>query len=351
MTTVKEIDGARYSGSGTIVRQAVALAALTGTDIRMTNVRCKRPKPGLRQQHTSVVEAIRGLVNGKVEGNHVGSSTLVFQPGREVVRESYTWDIGSAGSTVLLAEALLPLLAFHQHQATVQLRGGIFQDFAPSFYHLKHGLLPLLRRMGLPAEARMLRPGYVPVGEGVIELDIGRLDAPLKPLVLDDRGDIARIWGVALASHLKERKVAQRMAGTAKDLLHQHAMTAEIDEVDEETAAQPGAAFAVFADAANGTCLGSDRAGAPRRLAEAVGKYAARVLLEDLATGSSVDRFTADQLIPFAALAAGESRWSVPRITDHIEAGAWLAKELLGAEVKLSDGQVTVRGVGFKPRQ
>jgi len=350
MTTAKEIDGARYSGSGTIVRQAVALAALTGTDIRITNGRCKRPKPGLRQQHTSVVEAIRGLVNGKVEGNHVGSSTLFFQPGREAVRESYTWDIGSAGSTVLLAEALLPLLAFHRHEATIQVRGGIFQDFAPSFYHLKFSLLPLLRQMGLPAEARMLRPGYVPVGDGVIELDIGRVDAPLKPLVLNDRGDIQRIWGIALASRLKERKVAQRMAGAARDFMYQQGMTDQIDEVDEETAAQPGAAFAIFADTAGGATLGSDRSGSPRRMAEAVGRHAARVLLEDLATGASVDRFTADQLIPFAALAEGESRWSVPRITDHIEAGAWLAKELLGAEVLVSEDGVTVRGVGFMPR-
>jgi RNA 3'-terminal phosphate cyclase (ATP) len=327
------------------------MAALTGTDIQITNVRSRRPNPGLRAQHVSAVEAIRALVNGKVEGNHVGSSTLLFRPGREVVRESYTWDIGSAGSTVLLAEALLPLLAFHRHEATVQLRGGVFQDFAPSFYHLKYSLLPLLRRMGLPADARLLRPGYVPVGEGVIELDIGRLDAPLKPLVMEDRTDVQRIWGIALASHLRERKVTQRMAGAAKDFLYQHGMTAQIDEVDEETAAQPGAAFAIFAETASGTCLGSDRAGAPRRMAEAVGKHAARVLLEDLATGARVDRFTADQLIPFAALAEGESCWGIPRITDHVEAAAWLARELLGAEVIVSDEGVTVRGVAFRPRR
>jgi hypothetical protein len=80
-----ELDGASYSGSGTIVRQALTLAALTGVDIRITNIRAKRPHPGLRPQHTWVVEAIRELVGGKAYGNDVGSSTLVFKPGREAV--------------------------------------------------------------------------------------------------------------------------------------------------------------------------------------------------------------------------------------------------------------------------
>jgi len=348
---VKEIDGSSYSGSGTIVRQAVALAALTGTDIRITNVRSKRPNPGLRAQHTSVVEAIRSLVDGKTDGNAVGSSSLLFQPGREVVRGSYAWDIGSAGSTVLLAQALLPLIAFHRHEATVQLSGGVFQDFAPSFYHLEYSLMPLLGRMGLTVDARMLRPGYVPVGQGSIEMDVCRLDAPLQPLTLEDRGEVRRVWGISLASHLSRRKVARRMADAARALLESVGYAAEIEEVDDETAAQPGAAVAVFADTAAGVTLGADRAGAPRRMAEAVGHHAARVLLEDLQTHASVDRFTADQLIIFAGLADGESRWRIPRLTDHIEAGAWLAREFLGAEVILSDGEVRVHGVGFTPRR
>jgi RNA 3'-terminal phosphate cyclase (ATP) len=119
--------------------------------------------------------------------------------------------------------------------------------------------------------------------------------------------------------------------------------------VDEDTAAQPGAACAVFADTAGGVSLGSDRAGAPRRISEAVGQHAARVLIEDLSTGANVDRFTADQLIIFAALADGESSWRVPRVTDHVESGAWLVNELLGAGMVISGNEVVVRGVGFRP--
>lgn len=350
MLDVKQIDGSTHSGSGTIVRQAVALAALTRTDIHIRNVRSNRPRPGLRPQHARVVEAIRSLVGGEAIGNAPGSSELTFRPGPDVVRGPYTWDIGSAGSTVLLAQALLPILSLHGHAEKVRLRGGVFQDFAPSFYHLQHCLLPLLGRMGLGVEARMLRPGYVPAGEGAIELRVRPLDAPLEPLVLPDRGDLRRFWGISLASHLKERRVAERMAAASARMLEASGLTAEVQEMEDETAAQAGAAFAIFADAADGLRLGADRAGAPRRRAEVVGEQATQKLLEDLGTGANVDRYVADQLVIFAALAGGESRWKAPRITGHIESAAWLAGELLGAEVIITDAEVRVQGVGLHPR-
>jgi len=43
------------------------------------------------------------------------------------------------------------------------------------------------------------------------------------------------------------------------------------------------------------------------------------MLLEDLDSGATVDRHLADQLIPYAALAEGESRYLVPGLTDHVE--------------------------------
>lgn len=49
--TMLEIDGSRYSGSGTIVRQAVVFAALTGQAVHIVKARVRRPTPGLRPQH------------------------------------------------------------------------------------------------------------------------------------------------------------------------------------------------------------------------------------------------------------------------------------------------------------
>jgi RNA 3'-terminal phosphate cyclase (ATP) len=52
-----QIDGAAKSGSGTILRLAVALSTLLGEELHLWNVRARRDKPGLRPQHLQVVLA------------------------------------------------------------------------------------------------------------------------------------------------------------------------------------------------------------------------------------------------------------------------------------------------------
>jgi RNA 3'-terminal phosphate cyclase (ATP) len=342
-----EIDGSLYSGSGTIVRQAVAFAALTGTAIHIFNVRIKRPKPGLRRQHAQAVEAIRQLVDGRTEGAVAGAGEFVFRPGRPTRSQNFTWDIGSAGSTTALALAVLPVLALGAAPVSIELRGGLFQDFAPSFYHFEHVLLVLLRRMGVEASARMERPGYVPSGQGIWHLAVTPARRTLRSLLLDSPGTVERIWGIALASRLKEQSVSDRMAESAKRAFGAAGYHADIQVLYEESALQPGAGLAVFADLSSGARLGSDRAGAPGRRSETIGRYVARCLIEDLKTGATLDRYASDQIIPLAALAAGESKFRIPRVSEHIESSAWLSREFLGAEVRADGHELVVKGVGF----
>lgn len=343
-----EIDGSRYSGSGTIVRQAVAFAALTGTEIHLFNVRVKRPKPGLRRQHAQAVEAIRQLVDGTTEGVVVGAGEFVFRPGRPTDNRSFSWDIGSAGSTTALALAVLPVVAFVSSPVSIELRGGLFQDFAPSFYHLEHVLLPLCKRMGFEVSARMERPGYVPSGQGIWHLAATPAQGTLRPLVFETPGEVEKIWGIALSSRLKEQSVSERMAESATRALEAAGYHADIQVRYEDSALQAGAGLAVFADLSGGARIGSDRAGAWGRRSEAIGQYVARQLLEDLKTGATLDRYASDQIIPLTALAAGESRFRIPRVSEHIESNAWLSREFLGAEVNVEGLELVVKGVGFR---
>jgi len=347
---VLEIDGSRYSGSGTIVRQAVAFAALTGTEIHLFNVRLKRPRPGLRRQHAQAVEAIRQLVGGTTEGAVVGAGEFVFRPGKPTGGEHFSWDIGSAGSTTALALAVLPVLAFGSNPVSIELRGGLFQDFAPSFYHLEHVLLPLCKRMGFEVSARMERPGYVPSGQGVWHLAAIPARGTLRPLVFETPGKVEKIWGIALSSRLKEQAVSERMAEAATRALEAAGYYADIQVRYDDSALQAGAGLAVFADLSGGARIGSDRAGARGRRSEAIGKYVARQLLEDLKTGATLDRHASDQVIPLAALAAGENRFRIPRVSEHIESNAWLSREFLGAEVKIAKHELIVKGVGLRAR-
>jgi RNA 3'-terminal phosphate cyclase (ATP) len=343
------IDGSRYSGSGTIVRQAVAFSALTGRPIRVVNARAKRDKPGLRLQHLRVVEAIGELVDGRTEGLVQGSQEFTFRPGSLKVGRRYHWAIGSAGSTTMLALGILPVLAFAGSPVTVELQGGLFQDCAPSAFHLQHVVLPALDKMGLHAEVKIERPGYVPRGEGILSLTVKPLTGPLQAIIREETNPVARVWGIALSSHLKERRVSERMADAARDVLAEAGYQTEIEIRNDTESLQRGAALALFADEGESVRLGADQAGALRRSAESIGKHVAKQLLDELESGATLDRFAADQIIPFAALAMGESRFLIPTVTDHMLTSAWLAEEFLDARVNIDGQRLTINGVGFLP--
>jgi len=344
-----EIDGSLRSGSGVIVRQAVAYAALTGQPVRVRNARARRRHPGLRPQHVRAIQAIADLVGGTLEGAEVGSGSFAFRPGDAEPGGRYEWDIGTAGSATMLALAVLPVMAMRGRGAEAQIRGGLFQDFAPSVFHLQRIIVPLIAQMGITAELDIIRPGYVPAGEGGIRLAVLPTCRPLRPLT-PARGEAApRISGISLASHLDDRRVAERMADAARAALQSADIAEAIDiaVIRDHTAAQPGAAFALFAEFTGGARLGADRAGAPHRRAEQI---VAHELLEDIASGATVDRHARDQIIPFAALAEGTSTFQVPLLTEHAETAGWLASAFLGAEVSTGQQTLAVRGQSAQHR-
>jgi RNA 3'-terminal phosphate cyclase (ATP) len=347
--TVIEIDGAVHSGSGTIVRYAVALAALTGTSIRIKRVRYKRPKPGLRQQHLTVIRACASLSGGTFDGGHVGSTEIEFHPGKSIRPGEYHIDVGTAGSTTMLAFSLMPVALYSESTSRFRLTGGLFQDFAPTAFHMKEVLLPLLRQMGVDVELSIVRPGYVPRGEGTLELVIEPMGKALSPLRMTSRGRIERIEGIALASHLSGQRVASRMAEGFEKLLRKHRYRSCIEAMEDTSAVQKGAALAVWAVMDQGGIIGSDRAGKPGRSSEKIAAFVAHSLLEDLDSGASTDRHTADQIILFAALAEGVTEYTIPRVTDHVETNLWLVQTILGARTHLSGNCVTVEGIGYQP--
>jgi RNA 3'-terminal phosphate cyclase (ATP) len=350
-----EIDGCEKSGSGTIVRDGVAFSILRREGLHLTNIRTKRDRPGLRAQHLKALQASAAVSGGDVKGLEIGSKEVDFMPGPNVRGGEFVWDIGTAGSTIMLALTLIPVALFADIASRYRITGGLFQNFAPSAFHLQHVLLPTLKRMGAHVEANIIRPGYVPKGGGIIEVSVAPVKEPLKPLNLVDQGRVVRISGVALSSLLGERRVSERMAEECRRSLKNSGCESAIDILDdtEENPAyqmpsvQPGAALAIWAETDKKCLIGSDMAGAKGRSAEFIGKETARNLVEDLNTRATVDRHLADQLIPFAALASGVSSLVIPRITDHVETRLWLVREILGAETEVEANIIRIRGIGY----
>ncbi|MBA7669535.1 RNA 3'-terminal phosphate cyclase [subsurface metagenome] len=343
------VDGAQKSGSGTIVRFAVGLATLLGEELHLTNIRAKREKPGLRPQHLKAVEALQQICQGTLDGGEIGSKEIRFKPGDEVKSGYYEWDIGTAGSTTLLAMTLLPTACFSRGAMSFKITGGLFQDFAPSAYHIQYVLFPILNRMGITAKLSIIRPGYVPRGGGIIEVDVEPMKGKIEPIRLLSQGNVTKVEGIALSSRLKERKVSERMVEKCNEVLRSSGYSAQIEIVHDTSAPQRGAALTIYAKTDSGCIIGADRAGEPRRTSEDIGSYVARSLIEDLATGATVDRHLADQLIFYAALADGVSQYRIPRLTEHVETNLWLVETMLGAKTEVKNNIIRIQGIGYYP--
>ena len=95
----------------------------------------------------------------------------------------------------MLALSVLPVLAVRGRAAEAEIRGGLFQDFAPSAFHLQHVIVPLLAQLGLAAQIETIRPGYPPAGQGIIGLAVPACEQPLCPLTPRRDPAPARVWG------------------------------------------------------------------------------------------------------------------------------------------------------------
>jgi RNA 3'-terminal phosphate cyclase (ATP) len=343
-----EIDGSQKSGSGTIVRYCCAIASLLNKNIHLFNIREKREKKGLRPQHLKAIEACAEITNGKLQNAYVGSNEIFYYPGKEILAKNYTFDIGTAGSTTMLSQTIMPILLFAKRPTSIKIIGGLFQDFAPAAHHLMYVVLPLLKTMNIDISLKIIKPGYVPKGQGIIELNINPVKNYISPITLDNQGYIKEIIGTAISSNLKESKVSQRMASSfAKEIVSLN-IQPEIELIYDETAHQKGASLTCWIKTSTNCLIGMDMAGKIGRTSEEIGKTVAYRLIEDFKTKATVDRYTADQLILYCALAKGKSSYIIPEMTEHIETNLWLIKTILNADYEIFDNKLTINGIGFK---
>ena len=147
-----EIDGSQKSGSGTILRLSIALAAIKQQPLHITNIRQQRPQPGLKRQHLESVLTAAKLCNAKVEGATMASKELWFTP-KPIVGGNVEAEIETAGSIPMLMMAALPICVFAKNPVHLHVaKGGTDTTHAPTINYLRFVLLPTLRKMGVEAE-------------------------------------------------------------------------------------------------------------------------------------------------------------------------------------------------------
>lgn len=204
------IDGSLGDGGGQILRTSLALSMITGTPIEINHIRAKRGKPGLRRQHLTALRAAAQISEAAISGDQIGSKQIKFHPKRTTAGD-YRFDVGSAGSTSLILQTILPPLMLADRSSTIELIGGTHNPFAPPVDFLALAFLPILNRMGPRVTLQLERPGFYPAGGGRLRFAIEPA-ASLKPLAIVRRGEIVRRRCQAvianLPDHIAERELA-----------------------------------------------------------------------------------------------------------------------------------------------
>ena len=211
-----EIDGAQGEGGGQILRTALSLSLCTGRPFRVHSIRARRSKPGLMRQHLTAVHAAARIAGAQIEGAEIGSTTLTFAPG-PVQPGDYEFAVGTAGSTTLVLQTVLPALLTGGRVCCLRLQGGTHNPHAPPFDFLEKAFLPLLARMGARIEARLERYGFFPAGGGDIRLRVVPC-AQLSALYLDERGALQQTYAEAVVANLPVG-IASRELKIVKDRL------------------------------------------------------------------------------------------------------------------------------------
>jgi RNA 3'-terminal phosphate cyclase (ATP) len=327
-----EIDGSQKSGSGTILRLSIAIAAIKGQQLHITNIRQNRPQPGLKHQHLESVLTAAKLCNAEVKGASLGSRELWVTP-HEIKGGNVEAVIETAGSIPMLFLSTLPICLFAQTPVRVHVaKGGTDTTHAPTINYMRNVFLPTLSKMGVEAEISIQKYGYYPKGMGEATLTV-KPNHNLKPFTLEKFGSLQSIKGVSVCTFLADRQVAERQAKGAQNVLSQNGYKVDIQIVnDQSNPLQKGSSIVLWAETDTGIIVGADSIGELRKMAEDVGKQASQTLITELSAKPTVDEYLADMLIPYMALSEGKSAFLTRAISEHIESNIWLMEKMLNAK-------------------
>ena len=346
-----DIDGSMMEGGGQVLRMATSYSAVLGEPIRVYNIRANRSQPGLKPQHLTTLRAVARISNAETRGDSIGSSEIVFEPGR-IRGGDYVFDIGTAGSVSLMLQCLTPILLYADDDSSVSIKGGTAVKWSPPVAFLEHVVYEAFKAMGGSLDINVQRHGFYPRGGGEVTQKTKPVDK-LNPLNLENPA-IKNIKGVSLCGSLP-RHVAERQADAAKEKLSELSMEVDIKRVvaDPEPFG-PGSFICLWAEGSN-VYLGADSLGARGKPAEKVGREAAASLINEIRTGANLDQHTTDHMILPASLAQGESVFKTSHITLHTLTAIELAKQFTDAWFKIDGkqgepGVIRVCGIGLGNR-
>ena len=326
------IDGSLKEGGGQILRISASVACICGIDLKISNIRGGRAKPGLQRQHLMGIKLVSQICSGRLRGAELLSQEIVLNPAA-IAGGSYSSDIKSAGSVMLLLQVSLPCLLFADKKSSVSLRGGTNASFAPQVDHTLLVLCPIAKGFGINFNINILKRGHFPKGGGEVTVEIEPVKK-LSPLSLQEMGEVTDVVGVVFVAGNCPKKILHKMADTVEALLAKSlpGVKLQLERQQNPHAMDNASGLVLSAVTSTGCHLGGSCLGSTSELPELTAEKAVEELLESVEHRACVDKWTQDQIVLFMALAEGRSVVRCGPVTLHTETAIYVAEQLIGAK-------------------
>lgn len=342
-----EIDGS--TGGGQILRTAVGLSAITNEPVKVSDIRKGKQecKPGLRLQHLTGIKVIKEFTNADAKGMEEGSMEVEFHP-KKLELSSRRIDIGSAGSISLLMQTLLPVMIFGDKKIELEIKGGTETRWSPPIQYIKNVTLPIIRKLGAEVDLEIRKHGYYPKGGGIVV--VRSTPTKLRAIKLEERGELLGVNIESVVGSLPEEIAKRQAESTMSIIKHNFPNTKFTLSYKRVDSLSPGTSITCNATFENAV-LGGSALGERGIKAESVGISAAENLLHSMKSEACLDRYMADQILPFMALAKGDSRVTVREITNHCLTNIRVIERVLPVKFEVEgekggEGVISVSGTG-----
>lgn len=330
------IDGSYGEGGGQILRTAIALSCLTGKEVEITRIRANRPKPGLAAQHLKGIEVAKLISDAEVEGLAIGSTKVVFKPKR-IRGGDYRIDIGTAGSVTLILQTIFPPLLLAEKPSKLEIIGGTDVAWAPTVDYFRKVTAKAISELGANFSCELKARGYYPKGGGkiIIEIEPSKLTGKVFES-LD-----CEILGISHCQNLPEH-VATRQMDSVLDFLSKHGLKARI-YVEVLRGPSAGSGITIWCGYKGASALGEKG-----KRAEEVGFEAAKIFYKEFVSPGVFDSHLADQVMAFAAIGKGVTKFSTTEVTMHQKSNQYVINSFLGEVVRIDEKskEIQIRGRG-----
>ncbi len=332
-----EIDGSFGEGGGQIVRTAITLSSILQKPVIIENIRKGRKNPGLKPQHLTALKILEKICDAKLDHAKIGTSDLKFSPG-EVKSIDLEENVGTAGSIALIIQVLIPVVAICKKKLKLRIKGGTNVLWSPTIDYSQVILRELYSRMGINFSLRVIKRGYYPKGEGIVELEVFPSEK-ISSIILDKR-NTKNVKLACSYSKLPLDLITSKIKSIERKLIENNFIVET--KITEEQALDAGASLLISSIDAN-SIIGIDS------LFNLKQNKFDLDLKKFIHTNFSVDEHLADMLVLPASLANGITVFKIDKISKHLETNLFVASKISGCRYgvgRIKDGfEVRIQGI------